>query len=305
MSLTSEPVNGLTTSTAFSEMKTVRSIGELHAVLKELNDNNVRIGFVPTMGALHSGHATLIRTSAAENTLTVVSIFVNPTQFNVQSDFDKYPRTLDEDLSIAELNGANIVLVPTADEMYPKDFRTFIEPGGTADPMEGQCRPGHFRGVATIVVKLLNIVSPDVAYFGKKDFQQLAVIKETVNQLNMKVEITGVDTVREKDGLALSSRNVRLSDGAREQAPVIYRALQRVRQRFLDGERNRSSLEDIAREELATSPLCQVEYATICDASTLQISEVVSDTSVLCIAAWFDDVRLIDNIELQAFTGER
>ena len=304
MSLRSGLVNGLTTITAFSEMKTARSIGELQAILKELNGNNARIGFVPTMGALHSGHATLIRTSAAENTVTVVSIFVNPTQFNVQSDFDKYPRTLDEDLSVAELNGANVVFVPTADEMYPKDFRTFIEPGRTADPMEGQGRPGHFRGVATIVVKLLNIVSPDVAYFGKKDFQQLAVIKETVKHLNMKVEIKGVDTVREVDGLALSSRNVRLSDAARQQAPVIYRALQRARQQFIHGERNRSSLEDIARKELATSPLCQVEYATISDATTLQTSEVVTDASVLCIAAWFDDVRLIDNIELHTATDE-
>jgi pantoate--beta-alanine ligase len=279
-------------------MQIVSSVNELRTVLAEYRLNNRKIGFVPTMGALHVGHAALVKQSVAENDITVVSIFVNPTQFNVQSDFDKYPRTFDADAQIAESMGADVVFAPTATEMYPEGFRTFIEPGQSADPMEGAGRPGHFRGVATIVIKLLNAVEPDVAYFGKKDFQQLAVVTETVQHLNVRVSIVGVETVREPDGLALSSRNVRLSKEARSQAPVIHQALRRAQEAYRNGERNTQVLEEIATRELNTASLCRIEYTTVCDARTLQRSERISESAVLCIAAWFDDVRLIDNIEL-------
>ena len=292
--------HGQTTSTAFTEMKRAYSISELRSFLNESSDKSASVGFVPTMGALHSGHASLISKSASENDLTVVSIFVNPTQFNVQSDFDKYPRTIEEDIEIGRQHGADVVFIPTSDEMYPPDFRTYIEPGHAADPMEGQGRPGHFRGVATVVVKLLNIVSPDIAYFGKKDFQQLAVIRQTVEQLNLNVTIEGVETVREPDGLALSSRNVRLSTEARHQAPVIYRALCCVRDSYAEGVRDSSALEKLAIDVMQSAPLCRVEYATISDAQTLESISTIDRNTVLCIAAWFDDVRLIDNIELTA-----
>lgn len=271
---------------------------ELRTVVKEFRQEGRRIGFVPTMGALHDGHATLIQQSSSVNDVTVVSIFVNHTQFNVQSDFDKYPRTFETDIQLAENSGATVIFAPDSRDMYPAHYRTFIEPGQSADPMEGEGRPGHFRGVATVVVKLLNLVQPDVAYFGKKDFQQLAVVRETIDSLNIPVTIEGVETVRETDGLALSSRNVRLSDEARKQAPVIYRSLMKVREAYLSGERNTRVLEGLASDELHTQSLCRVEYATVCDVRTLRATEVSSDHAVLCIAVWFDDVRLIDNIEL-------
>lgn len=267
---------------------------------RDQSGNKRTVGFVPTMGALHSGHAELIRQSSMNNDVTVVSIFVNPTQFNVQDDFDKYPRTFDMDVQIASESGAHVVFAPTALEMYPTNFRTFVEPGVASDPMEGEGRPGHFRGVATIVVKLLNAVSPSNAYFGKKDYQQLAVVRETVDALNMTVNIVGIPTVREADGLALSSRNVRLSHSARSQASVIFRALTEVQNVYARGETNRSILEKIAIDVMATQPDCRPEYATICDRVTLKSSDVISDNSVMCVAAWFDDVRLIDNLELHA-----
>jgi pantoate--beta-alanine ligase len=182
--------------------------------------------------------------------------------------------------------------------MYPEGFRTFVEPGVSADPMEGAGRPGHFRGVATVVVKLLNAVQPHKAYFGRKDFQQLAVVNETVSALNIDVQIVGVPTVREGDGLALSSRNVRLSQAARAEAPVIFKALRAAREAYQNGERNRSVLEQIATEILLTAPLCKIEYVTECDAKTLQSSNTAAQDSVMCVACWFDDVRLIDNVAL-------
>lgn len=278
-------------------MRVVENITDLRSALSLIRGQQ-RIGFVPTMGALHAGHAELIHQSAQINDITVVSIFVNPTQFNVVSDFEKYPRTLDADVEIAGAHGADIIFVPSANEMYPEGFRTFIEPGASADPMEGAGRPGHFRGVATIVVKLLNIVQPDSAYFGTKDFQQLAVVRETVNHLNLPVEIVGVSTVREADGLALSSRNVRLSSEARAQAPVIYRALSKASEAVISGERDRTTLESLVRQEIETASLCRLEYVTACDARTLISTDQLTDHSVICVAAWFDDVRLIDNIEL-------
>lgn len=276
----------------------LRTPAEMHAWSRSQHFAGESIGFVPTMGALHIGHAELIRQSAAHNTQTVVSIFVNPAQFNVQADFDKYPRTFETDIAIAQEAGATAIYAPTGDSMYPAGYRTYIEPGVASDPMEGQGRPGHFRGVATIVVKLINAVHPHRAYFGRKDFQQLAVVNETVVALNMSVTIVGVPTVREEDGLALSSRNVRLSHTAREQAPVIYRALSAAREAYQNGERSRSQLEVVAREILATSPGCRVEYVTECDAVTLQSQDTASTNSVMCVACWFDDVRLIDNIAL-------
>lgn len=292
------PKRGLTTHTRFSEMQVVETVRELREVLGKHRNGSRSIGFVPTMGALHAGHGTLIGRSVSENDFTVVSIFVNPTQFNVQADFDEYPRTLAADIHIAEEMGADLIFAPSAKEMYPEGFRTFIEPGHSADPMEGSGRPGHFRGVATIVIKLLNSVAPHAAYFGKKDFQQLAVVKETVEQLNMDVSVIGVDTVREPDGLALSSRNVRLSPEARAQAPVIYRSLLLARDAYQSGERDTSTLQAITQNELKTAPLCRVEYATVCDSRTLQSTDRASDNAVLCIAAWFDEVRLIDNLEM-------
>ncbi len=276
----------------------LRTPAEMQAFTRSKKFAGATIGFVPTMGALHIGHAELISQSSQSNSETVVSIFVNPTQFNVQSDFDKYPRTFEADVALAQQYGATAIYAPSPESMYPVGFRTFVEPGATADPMEGAGRPGHFRGVATVVIKLLNAVQPHKAYFGRKDFQQLAVVTETVKSLDLAVEIVGVSTVREPDGLALSSRNVRLTAEARKQAPAIYQALQTAREAYQNGERERAVLEQTAREVLDSASLCKVEYVTECDAETLQSSQSASKNSVLCVACWFDDVRLIDNISL-------
>lgn len=255
-------------------------------------------GFVPTMGALHRGHETLLQHCREENDQAILSLFVNPTQFNVASDFEKYPRTIDRDLSIAEHHGIDAVYLPDTAEMYSEDFRSYIEPGTAADPMEGAGRPGHFRGVTTVVAKLLNAVQPDNAYFGKKDFQQLAVVRQMVSELDYAVRIIGIDTVRDDDGLALSSRNQRLTDQARRDSAVIFQSLHAVLNSFKAGEHQVSNLMKTFHDHLLTSSLIKLEYAVISDARTLKEVETVTEPAVLCIAAWYDDVRLIDNIEL-------
>ena len=257
-----------------------------------------RRGFVPTMGALHQGHETLIQHSRQKNDQTVLSIFVNPTQFNVASDYEKYPRNDNRDLAIAEHHGVDVVYMPSADEMYPENFRSFVEPGIASDPMEGAGRPGHFRGVTTVVTKLFHAVSPDIAYFGKKDYQQLAVIRQMVTELNFPITIEGVETVRDEDGLALSSRNARLSPSARADAPIIFQALSDVKKLFDAGTRHCDVLLEAFKKSLSRSSLISLEYATISDARSLVEITQIDDDAVLCVAAWYDDVRLIDNIEL-------
>ena len=284
--------------TAFTDMFILRTPAEMHAWSRSAHASGKTIGFVPTMGALHAGHAQLISQSANENNLTVVSIFVNPSQFNVAEDFDKYPRTFDADVEIAQNHGATAIYAPSAESMYPPAYRTYVEPGASADPMEGEGRPGHFRGVATVVVKLIHAVQPHRAYFGQKDFQQLAVVTETIRSLDMDVVVIGAPTVREPDGLALSSRNVRLTPEAREQAPVIAQALAKTLQKFQTGERSASALEAVARQVLESASRGNIEYVTVCDRNTLIRSDRASEASVLCIAYWFDDIRLIDNILL-------
>ena len=279
-------------------MKIINSSTEMIRWSLETKTAGRTVGFVPTMGALHAGHGELISRCAHANDETVVSIFVNPTQFNVPEDFEKYPRTLENDENLALAHGATVLFIPQLSDLYKEGFSTYIEPGVAAIPMEGAGRPGHFRGVATIVIKLLNIVSPTVAYFGQKDFQQLAVVRETVEALNVPTLIEGVPTVREHDGLALSSRNVRLSPQEREQASVIYKALDAARSKYQTGERNRTHLESVAKEILGTATLCKPEYVTECKISTLASEDQASDESVMCIAAWFGNVRLIDNIIL-------
>jgi pantoate--beta-alanine ligase len=256
------------------------------------------IGFVPTMGALHQGHAELIHRSVAENDKTVLSIFVNATQFNEQKDFDAYPRTFEADSAMAKSLGVSAIYAPTAKSMHPDGFQVAIEPGTASIPMEGASRPGHFRGVATVVVKLLNAVEPHHAYFGRKDFQQLAVVQEVVRALDMRFVIIGVDTVREADGLALSSRNVRLSSSHREKAGIIWQALHAGLELFNLGERDSSTIVQCVYDTLNSEPDCNVDYVTLCDAKTLITEDTITEPSVICIAVRFGDVRLIDNIAL-------
>jgi pantoate--beta-alanine ligase len=273
------------------------SPSEMHEWSRDIRGSR-SVGFVPTMGALHTGHEVLLQQCKHENDFTVLSIFVNPTQFNVQSDFDAYPRNDQRDLQIAEHHGVDVVYLPSADTMYPEGWRIFVEPGTAADPLEGLGRPGHFRGVATVVTKLFNTVQPDRAYFGKKDYQQLAVIRQMVSELSFNISVVGVDTVRHDDGLAMSSRNVRLTAEHRSAAPIIRQSLVAADSFIASGETSAKAVQDHVTNILNTTPDCRVEYVEV--VHTTDLSPVVEITSpiVICVAAWFGDVRLIDNIEI-------
>ena len=256
------------------------------------------VGLVPTMGALHAGHIRLIEQARPECHRVVVSIFVNPTQFNQASDFENYPKTMDADLAQCEKAGVDLVFAPTAAEMYPTPQFTFIEVGTLGEHLCGPFRPGHFRGVATVVAKLLNIVQPDRAYFGQKDAQQLAIIQRMVADLNMPVEIIPVATVRESDGLAMSSRNVRLTPEERAASPVLYRALQLVAVELANSPNVEKAKEQAFALIAAAHPTPRVEYLDVVDPVTLGPLVDATGPSLIAIAAWVGNVRLIDNIRI-------
>ena len=261
------------------------------------------IGLVPTMGALHQGHLTLVAASARDASLTVMSIYVNPTQFGVSEDFSSYPRDLDRDLRLAEAAGVDIAFTPTDDEMYPggRDGQSvWVDPGKLGSSLEGEYRPGHFRGVATVVAKLFNIVKPDIAYFGQKDAQQAVIVRRLASDLNTGVDVRVIPTVREPDGLALSSRNVYLTPEQRCQAPALYSGLTAAETDFASGERDAVALIARVREIiLADSPAARVQYVAINDAETLApIAGTIARPALLSLAAHFGSTRLIDNVVL-------
>lgn len=278
-------------------MKVIRTISELQQELSVQRDAAKSVGFVPTMGALHQGHASLVKRSVAENDVTVVSVFVNPTQFNDKNDLKNYPRDLQADCVLLEGIGADIVFAPEVEEMYPEpDTRVFsFAPLDTV--MEGGCRPGHFNGVAQIVSKLFYAVASDRAYFGEKDFQQLAIIREMVKQLDIKVEIIGCPIVRETDGLALSSRNMLLSAEERERALTISRTL--FASVDYAAAHTLAQTKSFVEEAINTTEGLQLEYFQIVDGNTLQEVKEWSDSDYLvgCIALFCGKIRLIDNIK--------
>lgn len=278
-------------------MKVVHTIKDLQAELSALKAQGKKVGLVPTMGALHRGHASLVERSVAENGVTVVSVFVNPTQFNDQNDLVKYPRTLDADCQLLESCGASFVFAPSVEEMYPQpDTREFsYAPLDTV--MEGAFRPGHFNGVCQIVSKLFDAVKPDRAYFGEKDFQQLAIIREMVRQMYPALEIVGCDIVREDDGLALSSRNARLSAEERENALNISQTL--FKSRTFAAAHTVSETQKMVEDAMEAAPGLCLEYFEIVDGNTLQKIGDWNETSyaVGCITVFCGDVRLIDNIK--------
>ena len=257
------------------------------------------LGLVPTMGALHEGHLALVRRARLENATVVVSIFVNPTQFGPQEDLSTYPRDMERDLALLESEGVDLVYAPTPEEVYPPGFDTWIEPGALANRLEGEARPGHFRGVATVVAKLFNVIGPDRAYFGQKDGQQLAVIRQLVRDLNMAVEIVAVPTVRDADGLALSSRNAYLTPEERQAAPVVYRALSEAQQLWEGGERNAGKLREAVRQILESEPLLQgIDYVSVADGETLAELERLEGPAMVSTAVRLGRTRLIDNVML-------
>ena len=278
-------------------MNTIHTIKELKNLLNEERKAKKTIGFVPTMGALHNGHLSLARQCKAENDICVVSIFVNPTQFNDKSDLKAYPRTLEKDCELLEPTGCDYVFAPSEDEMYPESDTRIFNLGLVAEVMEGAHRPGHFNGVAQIVSKLFDAVTPDNAYFGEKDFQQIAVIREMVRLLDIRVNIVECSIIREDDGLAMSSRNTRLSREQRQIAPTIARTLKESCT-FA----KTKSVKDVKKwvtETINNAPFMCVEYFEIVDGNTLQSINEWEETNspVGCITVFCGDVRLIDNIK--------
>ena len=258
------------------------------------------LGFVPTMGFLHEGHLSLVRRARAENDKVVASIFVNPTQFGPNEDFQDYPRDLNRDLGLLEAARVDVVFTPAVDEMYPVGASTMIEVESLSNILEGASRPGHFRGVATVVCKLFHVVQPDRAYFGEKDYQQLQVIRRMVHDLHMPVEVIGCPTIREHDALALSSRNVYLSLPEREAAVALSQALCRAKQLCTEGERDVAKLQAAVHHRLANEPLIRPDYVAIVHPLTLQpLATLGLEGGVLCVAVWIGKTRLIDNIRLQ------
>jgi pantoate--beta-alanine ligase len=253
------------------------------------------IGLIPTMGWLHEGHRALIRQARATDAMTVVTIFVNPRQFNVASDYTKYPRNEARDLEICESEGVDVVFAPAATEVYPAGFDTTVSVGAVAQPLEGAARPGHFDGVATVVAILFGLVGADRAYFGQKDAQQVMVIRQMARDLAIPTEVIACPTVREPDGLALSSRNVHLSPDERRAASVLRRALLVARARWGAGERSADALRDAMQVTLTAEPLATVEYVSVADDQTLQELERVDGPALLSLAVRFGSTRLIDN----------
>jgi len=262
---------------------------------------NGRRVLVPTMGALHRGHGELIRIAreaAGEKGEVAVSIFVNPLQFAPGGDYEKYPRPETADDEFCGAAGVDILFRPMVEEMYPPDFSVAVDESSLANTLEGKSRPGHFRGVCTVVAKLFHLLSPDAAVFGEKDFQQLAIIRRMVRDLNFPVEIIGVPTVREADGLAFSSRNRYLNAQEREQAPALQQALQTARQLAEQGERSTAELLAAARDVIGKAPLARIDYLEIVNAETLQPLTSIGPDSLIAVAAFFGQTRLIDNLRL-------
>ncbi len=277
-------------------MDIARSIVELRAARRGAA---APVGLVPTMGALHEGHLSLVDRARAECATVVASLFVNPTQFGPHEDFDRYPRDETRDFELFERRGVDLVFAPALKEMYPPGSATVVRISDLAERLEGAHRPGHFDGVATIVTKLFNVVQPDRAYFGQKDAQQLLVIRKLVRDLDMPVEVVGCPIVREPDGLALSSRNVYLSKEERAQALSLSRGLRRVREAFEAGGRDAGALRRLVEETVAAEPLAAVEYISLADAATLdEIEGTVEGPALLSMAVRFGATRLIDNATL-------
>ena len=259
------------------------------------------IGLVPTMGALHEGHLSLIKEARQMCDIVVVSVFVNPAQFGPSEDYEHYPRDLTKDTALLTDYNVDYIFAPPVEEMYPKDFSTYVNVGGLSKPLEGQVRPGHFRGVATVVAILLNIVRPDFAFFGQKDAQQALIIKRMVKDLAFETEIVVLPTMREDSGLAISSRNLYLNDEERQSAAVIHRGLKKAKEAFKGGERHGAKLEDIIRSTIESEPGVRIDYVSVVDAESLEKLDKLDDRTILiAVAAYLGKTRLIDNIVLNS-----
>lgn len=277
----------------------VHTISAVREQVVQARRRGLSIGLVPTMGALHAGHTSLIQAARAETGFVIVSIFVNPTQFGPTEDLARYPRTLDQDVALCAREGTDVVFAPSDKEMYPGGGRTVVDVQGLQDVLCGASRPGHFRGVALVVLKLFNIVQPDVAFFGQKDAQQLRIIEQMVRDLDVPVRIRRCPIVREADGLALSSRNQYLDPNQRRQAPVLWQALQEARGLIDRGERDSAVVRRAIMDRLATASGAVLDYAAIVNAETLQPIARLHGAVLIALAVKFGGTRLIDNLQLE------
>ena len=276
-------------------MRNISTLAELHSARLSINGT---VGLVPTMGFLHEGHLSLIRRAKEECDHVVVSIFVNPTQFGPKEDLSKYPRDIDRDLKLIEPLGTDLVWMPTPEIMYPQGYQTWVEVEAITKPLEGSMRPGHFRGVTTVVAKLFNGVQPHKAYFGQKDAQQAAVIRQMVRDLNFPIEIVVCPIVREPDGLAMSSRNVYLDPEQRKAATVLFRSLNTAKDLYETGERDAEKIRGKMKEVLASEPLAEMQYVSCADYDTLEELDEIKGKALLSMAVYLGKTRLIDNFVL-------
>lgn len=284
-------------------MKTLVSAAEMQVAAAGVRGAGRSIGLVPTMGALHQGHLSLVRRAQQECDVTVVSVFVNPAQFGPNEDYLNYPRDPERDRGRLEREGVDFLFAPTVEEMYPPGFQTYVTVEQVAAPLEGEFRPGHFRGVATVVAKLFHAVQPHRAYFGQKDAQQCVVVQRMVRDLHLPVEIVVCPIVRETDGLAMSSRNAYLNAEERRAALVLYRALSGARERMQQGERNAASIAAEMRRLIEQEPSARIDYAAVVDAETLAPVERVTGRVLVALAVWIGRVRLIDNLVVEEHDG--
>jgi len=277
-------------------MQVIKTIAEIKVLRQKLSGT---VGFVPTMGYLHEGHLALVKQARMDNSTVIVSIYVNPAQFGPREDFGAYPRELNRDLELLRGEGVDIVFIPSDDEMYPPEFSSWVDVEKVTERLEGASRPGHFRGVATVVAKLFNIVQPSRAYFGQRDAQQVMVIKRMVADLNMGMEIVIVPTVRESDGLAMSSRNIYLSPGERQAATILFKALTLARQLWRSGEKDAEKIRRQMTSLIQKEPLAQIAYVSIADAETLEELNLIDRPALASLAVRIGKTRLIDNMPLE------
>ena len=280
-------------------MEVITKINEMQTRVLSVRDRKKSIGFVPTMGALHDGHISLIRSAREENDEIVVSIYLNPTQFDNSDDFDKYPRQLNKDIEIIRKENADVIFTPCTEEMYPDGFCTHVTQDKLTDALCGGVRPGHFNGVTTIVTKLFNIIDPDRAYFGQKDYQQSAIIKRLVADMNMDVDIRVCPTVREEDGLALSSRNKRLSLEDRKDALCIHGSLQKAGAMFASNVRDAKDIVEEMTSVIKKTKQARIDYISIVNVDTLEDLSFINGRALAAVAVWLGNTRLIDNIILE------
>ena len=279
-------------------LKLVHKIEDARNVIADARRENKKIGFVPTMGALHEGHLTLVRRAREMCDYVCVSIFVNPTQFGPNEDLNKYPRTLESDAERCREAGVDLIFAPSAAEMYPEGFNSWVKVKGLTEMLEGEIRPGHFRGVTTVCAKLFNIIEPDYAFFGTKDYQQLKVIEKMICDLNMRLKIVPVETVRESDGLAMSSRNAYLSTDERQSALILSKSLQKAREAFNSGERSAAAIQELVENLIKTEQSADIDYVAVVDGESLAPIDEIIKPAVVLLAVRIGKTRLIDNMLL-------